>query len=52
MSSQYLTVIYALLGDPATRLRLPEKLDVSHRRTKEGWQFRGKIGAAAITVRE
>ena len=35
-------LMYALLGDPATRLRLPEPLDASVERVKTGWQWRAK----------
>jgi hypothetical protein len=33
-------LMYALLGDPATRLRLPEPLETSMERTKTGWRWR------------
>jgi hypothetical protein len=31
--------MYALLGDPATRLRLPEPLEVSVEQTATGWRW-------------
>jgi len=36
-------LMYALLGDPATRLRLPEKLEASCRRTDAGWQWQAAV---------
>lgn len=35
-------LMYALLGDPATRLRLPERLDASVERAETGWRWRVK----------
>jgi hypothetical protein len=32
-------LMYALLGDPATRIRLPKPLEASVRRTEEGWRW-------------
>jgi hypothetical protein len=33
-------MMYALLGDPATRLRLPEPLEVNVERSASGWRWR------------
>jgi hypothetical protein len=35
-------LMYALLGDPATRLRLPEPLEASVERAETGWRWRAK----------
>ena len=40
-------LMYALLGDPATRLRLPEPLEASAARTESGWRWRVKRPAGA-----
>ena len=40
-------LMYALLGDPATRLRLPRKFDASCRRTEAGWQWQATLPPAA-----
>ncbi len=45
-------LMYALLGDPATRLRLPEPLEASVERTETGWRWRAKRppGATRLEV--
>ncbi len=45
-------LMYALLGDPATRLRLPEPLPATVQRTATGWQWRAKKppGATSLEV--
>lgn len=35
-------LMYALLGDPATRLRLPEPLEASVERAETGWRWRAR----------
>ena len=40
-------LIYALPGDPATRLRLPEPLEAGVARTESGWRWRVKRPAGA-----
>jgi hypothetical protein len=35
-------LMYALLGDPATRLRLPEPLEASVERAESGWRWRAR----------
>ncbi len=44
------TLMYALLGDPATRLRLPEALEASVERTETGWRWRVKRPAGATRL--
>lgn len=45
-------LMYALLGDPATRLRLPEPLEASVERVENGWRWRVKrlSGATHLEV--
>jgi hypothetical protein len=45
-------LMYALLGDPATRLRLPEPLQATVERTAKGWQWRAQRppGATRLEV--
>jgi hypothetical protein len=45
-------LMYALLGDPATRLRLPERLEASVERVEKGWRWRVKkpTGATHLEV--
>jgi hypothetical protein len=40
-------LMYAILGDPATRLRLPETLEASIEATKTGWRWKAKKPAGA-----
>jgi hypothetical protein len=40
-------LMYALLGDPATRLRLPEPLKASIERTAAGWRWKAEKPAGA-----
>jgi hypothetical protein len=32
--------MYALMGDPATRIRIPRKLDATIRKTEQGWEWK------------
>ena len=41
-------LMYAILGDPATRLRLPEPLEASIEATKTGWRWKAKKPAGAV----
>ena len=43
-------LMYALLGDPATRLRLPDPLEASAERTEAGWRWRAKRPAGATRI--
>jgi hypothetical protein len=43
-------LMYALLGDPATRLRVPETLKVALRRTDAGWDWRAERPAGAVRL--
>jgi len=45
-------LMYALLGDPATRLRLPKPLVASAQRTAEGWRWKAQRpeGATRLEV--
>ena len=43
-------LMYALLGDPATRLRLPEPLEASVERTETGWRWRAKRPPGAMRL--
>jgi len=45
-------LMYAILGDPATRLRLPEALPATVERTARGWRWRAKKppGATSLEV--
>ena len=45
-------LMYALLGDPATRLRLPKPLVASAQRTAEGWRWKAQrpVGATRLEV--
>jgi len=45
-------LMYAILGDPATRLRLPAPLEATIERTATGWRWKAKKppGAARIEV--
>ena len=40
-------LMYAILGDPALRLRWPGRLEAEIKQTKEGWQWRAKKPADA-----
>ena len=42
--------MYALLGDPATLLRLPEPLEASVERTATGWRWRAKRPSGATRL--
>jgi hypothetical protein len=41
-------LMYAILGDPATRLRLPEPLEATIERTSTGWRWKAKKPAGAV----
>jgi hypothetical protein len=45
-------LMFALLGDPATRLRLPEPLAATVQRTPQGWHWRATkpLGATRLEV--
>ena len=45
-------LMYALLGDPATRLRMPQPLQASLRRTDSGWRWTAERpqGATSLAV--
>ena len=45
-------LMYALLGDPATQLRLPDRLEARVERKAAGWHWRAKrpTGAARLDV--
>ncbi len=43
-------LMYALLGDPATRLRMPQPLEASLRRTDSGWRWTAKRPQAATSL--
>lgn len=43
-------LMYALLGDPATRLRFPEPLEASVKRTMEGWEWKAAKPDGAETL--
>jgi len=43
-------LMYALLGDPATRLRLPRKLTASIERAQDGWRWRAVRPEGANTL--
>ncbi|MHC4469340.1 MAG: C25 family cysteine peptidase [Planctomycetota bacterium] len=45
-------LMYALLGDPATRMKLPAPIDVTVERTEEGWRWKvpKPEGAARLLV--
>ncbi len=43
-------LMYAMLGDPATRLRLPEPLEAGIQRTPAGWRWKAKRPAGAVRL--
>lgn len=43
-------LMYALLGDPATKLHRPDRLDAKTVRTKTGWRFSVEKPAGATTL--
>jgi len=43
-------LMYVLLGDPATRLRMPRPLEASLERTEQGWRWKAKRPAGATSL--
>jgi len=43
-------LMYALLGDPATRLRIPDALEAAVERTASGWHWRATRPAGAVDL--
>lgn len=43
-------LMYSLLGDPATRLKLPCTLDASIKRTPTGWRWKAKKPSGAVRL--
>lgn len=43
-------LMYALLGDPATRLRLPRPLEATVERTGSGWRWRANRPPGAVSL--
>lgn len=43
-------LMYAVLGDPATRLRRPRPLEATIRRTDEGWQWKATRPPGAVRL--
>jgi hypothetical protein len=43
-------LMYALLGDPATRLRMPRPLEASLERTEHGWRWKATRPAGATSL--
>jgi hypothetical protein len=44
-------LMYALLGDPATRLRFPEPLEASVEKTIDGWRWKAAKPEGATSIR-
>ena len=44
------TLMYTIFGDPATRLRLPERLDASIERTAAGWRWKAKKPTGVVRI--
>jgi hypothetical protein len=43
-------LMYVILGDPATRLRLPERLEATIERTAAGWRWKAKKPPGAVGI--